>query len=130
MKIFILPFGKVTILESNIAEITINEGILLDSSMVDTYRNLLKSQLQSPFSLLINKIHPYSYTFDAQIEMGRLHDAITYRAVVVYSKSGEMATQIVMDINKNKNWNIKIFKERQAALDWLHVNLNNNKTAM
>ncbi|WP_456436999.1 hypothetical protein [Psychroserpens sp.] len=129
MKVFLLPFGKINLLESNIAEIIINDGVVLDESMVIKYRNILQSHLETPFSLLINKEHGYSYTFDAQTTMGELDDVIAFRAVVVYSKSAEMATQILMNINKNNNWKIKIFRERQLAIDWLLQN-QNNKTAM
>jgi hypothetical protein len=129
MKVFILPFGKIKILESNIAEIIINDGVVIDAEMVATYRKLLQAHLKPPFSLLINKENGYSYTFDAQVAMGELSTNIAFRAVVVYSQSAEMGTRIVMDINKKNNWNIKIFKERQEALDWL-LSAQNNKSAM
>lgn len=129
MKVFLLPFGKIKILQSNIAEVIINDGVVIDLEMVYTYRHLLQSHLEAPFSLLINKEHGYSYTFDAQVAMGEMSHIIAFRAVVVYSQSAEMATQIVMDINKHNNWNIKIFRERKEALDWLYLN-QNNKNAM
>jgi len=129
MKVFILPFGKIKILESNIAELIMNDGVLIDESKVNIYRNLLQAHLDTPFSILINKEHGYSYTFEAQVAMGELSDIISFRAVVVYNQSAEMATQIVMDINKENNWKIKIFRERQKALDWLLIN-QNNKSAM
>lgn len=129
MKVFLLPFGKINLLDSNLAEIIINDGVVLDESMVIKYRNILQSHLETPFSLLINRKHGYSYTFDAQLTMGRLSSDIAFRAVVVYSQSAEMATQIVMNINKDNNWNIKIFRERQLAVDWLLQN-QNNKSAM
>ncbi|MBO6606267.1 hypothetical protein [Psychroserpens sp.] len=72
MKVFLLPFGKVNILESNIAEIIVNEGVLIDREMVESYRTLIKSHLNIPYSLLINKEHGYSYTFEAQVTMGSL----------------------------------------------------------
>ncbi|WP_298760159.1 hypothetical protein [uncultured Psychroserpens sp.] len=129
MKVFILPFGKISVIEPNIAEVIINEGVLIDESIVNIYRKVLQSHFEKPISLLINKENAYSYTFDAQVAMGELSDVIAFRAVVVYSLSAEMATQIVMDINKHNNWKIKIFRERQAAIDWLKIN-QNNKSAM
>lgn len=42
---------------------------------------------------------------------------IVLRAIVVYHHNAEMAATI-MNLNKNKNWNIEIFRERQSALDW------------
>lgn len=129
MKTFLLPFGKIILLESNIAEIIINDGVVLDESMVIKYRNIMQAQLKTPFSILINKENGYSYTFDAQLIMGQLNDDVAFRAVVVYSQSAEMATQIIMNINKNNNWKIKIFRERKLAIDWLLQN-QNNKSAM
>ncbi|SDS08644.1 hypothetical protein SAMN04515667_1377 [Formosa sp. Hel1_31_208] len=129
MNVFILPFGKVNILKSNIAEIIINDGVVIDASMVSAYRNLLRSHLNPPFSLLINKQHGYSYTFEAQTAMGDLNEDVDYRAVIVRSQSGEMATEIVMDINKQNNWKIKIFKEREEGLNWLLLQ-QNNKSAI
>lgn len=129
MKVFLLPFGKINLLESNIAEIIINDGVVLDETMIIKYRKLLQSHLETPFSLLINKEHGYSYTFGAQLAMGKLDDVIAFRAVVVYSNSAKMATQIVMDVNKNNNWQMKIFRERHLAIDWLLLN-QNNKSAM
>ena len=129
MKVFLLPFGKVNILESNIAEIIINEGVLIDRDMVASYRALIRKHLQIPYSLLINKEHGYSYTFEAQITMGELDQDVDHRAVVVNSQSGEMATEIVLNVNKKNNWNLQMFKERKDAVEWL-INEQNNKTAI
>lgn len=129
MKVFLLPFGKINVLEPNIAEIIIDDGVVLDEFMVITYRKLLQSHLVKPFSLLINKEHGYSYTFGAQLSMGEINDGLEFRAVVVYSQSAEMATQIVMNVNKHNNWKIQIFRERQLAIDWLHQ-IQNKKSAM
>lgn len=129
MKVFLLPFGKVNILESNIAEIIINEGVLIDRDMVESYRTLIRSHLNVPYSLLINKEHGYSYTFEAQVTMGEIDNDVDHRAVVVNSQSGEMATEIVMNINKKNNWNLEMFRDREEAVEWL-INQQNNKTAI
>jgi len=128
MNVFILPFGKISILPQNIAEVVINEGVLIDKTMIKVYQNVLKSHLQSPFSVLINKENAYSYTFDAQVSMGESM-VVMYRAVVVYNNNADMATRVLIDINKNSNWNVKIFRERDAALDWL-LQKQNNKSAI
>ncbi|WP_052184115.1 hypothetical protein [Psychroserpens sp. Hel_I_66] len=124
MNVFILPFGKINLINSSIAEVIINDGVILDKSMVETYQNLFRTNLEPPFLLLVNNEHAYSYTFEAQLEMGKLKE-IAFRAFVVYSQSAEMATQIIMDLNKNNNSNIRLFKERQSALDWLLHEFNN-----
>ncbi|MBR9915907.1 MAG: hypothetical protein GYB32_14010 [Algicola sp.] len=129
MKVFILPFGKIKVLEPRIAELIINEGVAITPEMVQTYRNVVIAHTTTPFSLLINKEHGYSYTYEALVAMGQQRDLIDFRAVVIYSKSAEMATQIVMDINKKNDWKIKMFKDRNDALDWLKV-AQNNKSAV
>ncbi|WP_040278690.1 hypothetical protein [Psychroserpens damuponensis] len=118
MKVFILPYGKINILQDNIAEIIINQGIVMDTKMVNHYHDFLLENLKSPFSLLVNKEHSYSYKFDAQLQIANLKE-VKSMAVVIYNLSAEMGTQILIDINKGNNWNIKLFKERQEALDWL-----------
>ncbi|MFT4612221.1 MAG: hypothetical protein ACJA1H_000830 [Glaciecola sp.] len=124
MKVCILPFGKINLITPQIAEIIINEGITLDKQQVQDYHHVLRSRLEAPFSILINKENTYSYTFEAQLELGNIND-IAYRAVVAYNHNAEMATQIIMDLNKKNNWNIEIFRERLAALNWLNTHINN-----
>jgi len=124
MKVFILPFGKINVINPQIAEIIINEGTILDKQEVQDYNDVLRSNLKSPFSILINKENAYSYTFEAQLEMGKLND-IAYRAVVAYNHNAEMATQIIINLNKKNNWIIEVFRERQAALNWLYTHINN-----
>jgi hypothetical protein len=123
MKVFILPFGKINILHNTIAEVIINEGVVMDLEMVNQYHNFLLQNLESPFSLLVNKVNSYSYKFDAQLKIANLSE-IKSMAVVIYNLSADMATQILMNINKGNNWNIKLFKEREVALDWLLRDIN------
>ncbi|WP_321254897.1 hypothetical protein [Psychroserpens sp.] len=39
-----------------------------------------------------------------------------------------MATEIVMDVNKQNNWNLQMFRDRDEAIAWL-LKEQNNKTA-
>jgi hypothetical protein len=128
MNVCILAFGKINFINSHIAEIIINDGITLGKEEVRYCHRVLRSNLEPPFSVLIHKENAYSYTFEAQLEMG-MHSDILLRAIVVYHHNAEMAAKIIMNLNKNKNWNIEIFRERQSALDWLHTHIN-NRTAV
>jgi hypothetical protein len=123
-----LPFGDITILQENLAEVVIFEGIIMDEDIVDDYHNFLLLNLKSPFSLLINKKFAYSYTFGAQLKIGDLTQ-IDKMAVVAYSNLTEMATKSLMHLNLEKNWNIKIFQDRDSALNWL-VNAEIKKEAI
>ncbi|WP_204346279.1 hypothetical protein [Psychroserpens algicola] len=125
MKVFILPFGKIKILNPHIAEVIINEGVVMNSEDVDAYHDFLLSNLEAPFSLLVNKENSYTYTFDAQIKIAGLEE-IQCMAVVLYNYNAEMATKILIDLNKGNNWNIKLFKDRDEALNWL-VRMRKNR---
>lgn len=118
MKQYKLRFGEIIILKPHLAEVIITEGIEMDEKMVDEYHEFLLLMLSSPFSLLINKKNSYSYTFEAQRLIANLKE-IKSMAVVIHSKVTEMATKILIDINKDNDWNIKLFETREKALFWL-----------
>jgi hypothetical protein len=40
-------------------------------------------------------------------------------AVIAYTNLAEMATLSLINLNNKKNWNIKIFHDRDSALSWL-----------
>lgn len=120
MHTYTLPFGVITILQENLAEVVIYEGIIMDEDIVADYHNFLLLHLKPPFSLLINKKFAYSYTFGAQLKIGDLTQ-IDKMAVVAYSNLTEMATKSLMHLNLKKNWNIKIFQDRDSALTWLRT---------
>ncbi|MFV1985405.1 MAG: hypothetical protein ACC657_17790, partial [Thiohalomonadales bacterium] len=79
-----LPFAKIIILDDNIAEVMVNEGVTMDVEMVEQYHEFLLSHLRAPFSLLINKVNSYTYDFDAQNKLATLKE-INAMAVVAYN---------------------------------------------
>ncbi len=78
----------------------------------------LLSNLDTPFSLLINKIHSYSYNFNAQRVIGDLK-GLDKVSVFISDAGGLMSTETLIDMNRNSNWDIKIFREREEAVAWL-----------
>ena len=113
-----LSFCKINKLNDSIAEVIVNEGVEVNSDMVEEYHGWLAANLKPPYGLLINRINQYSYDFDAQIKIGDLPEikAIT---VVVYSKISEAATRVLMHLPRRNRWNIEMFHERIIALEWL-----------
>lgn len=118
MKTIELPYGKILILQKNIAEVIINEGIVMDETMIDHYHDVLRFNLQAPFSLLINKKYSYSYDFNAQRNLATIKE-ITAMAVVAYNKMTSMTTQMLEKLPRKEAWNLKIFSDREEALKWL-----------
>ena len=115
---FVLPFAKIIILQDDIAEVIINNGIEMDVRMVEQYHKFLLSHLDAPFSLLINKINSYTYDFQAQIKLATLTQ-INVMAVVAYNHVTEVTTKTLASYPRTEKWNLKIFSNRDEALDWL-----------
>ena len=120
MDLYELPFAKIIILRDDIAEVMINEGVQMDAGMVQQYHAFLLSHLQHPFSLLINKVNAYSYDFDAQEKLATLEE-IRAIAVVAYNRVSRIATETLASFPRAVKWNLKIFSNREKALNWLEA---------
>lgn len=118
MDLYELPFAKIIILRKDIAEVIMNEGIEIDKTLVGQFHDFLFSHLQAPFSLLVNKVNPYTYDFYAQKELGSLKE-LNAIAVVAYSRITEISTEALVSIPRDFEWTLKIFSNREEALAWL-----------
>ena len=87
-------------------------------SMVDQYHAFLLSNLQAPFSLLINKVHHYSFDFHAQQNLDTLNE-ITAICVVVYNQMAQVTTESLASFPRESDRNMQIFLNRDNALAWL-----------
>ena len=120
-----LPFAKIIILSDSIAEVIINENVEMTLAMVEHYHEFLLSHLVSPFSLLINKVNNYTYSFDAQINLATLNE-INVMAVVAYTRSTKISTEYLKtSVPRKKDWNLKIYSDREEALNWLQLEQEN-----
>lgn len=118
MKSYKLSFGIIIFIQNNLAEVIVNEGVVMDEVKVDEFHDFLLSNLQAPFHLLINKKHSYTYTFEAQkviVDLEKLKSV----AVIAKSSGAVMSTETLMNVNGNAYHNIKLFQERDEALIWL-----------
>ena len=113
-----LDFAKMIILENDLAEIIVNNDIELNIDMVNELHQTLIKNLSAPFCLLVNKINDYSYDFSAQYEICSLEE-IKAIAVICYSDKSEKSTTYIINLNRKKPWNIKLFKNRKDGLHWL-----------
>ena len=113
-----LSFGKIIILQDDIAEVVVEEGVEFNLEMVAEYHEFLLTHMQYPFSLLINKMNTYSYTFEAQQHLAKLSQ-INAMAVVAYNKATITSTKSLIVFASNASWELKIFALRESALKWL-----------
>ena len=118
MELYELPFGKIIILQGDIAEVIINDGVELNTEMVRQYHDFLLSHLKAPFSMLVNKINSYTYSFEAQETLATL-DEINAMAVVAYDRMAQRTTESLASFPRDVKWNIMIFSNRDDGLTWL-----------
>lgn len=117
--IYQLSFAKIIIIQPDIAEVIVNQGIEMNMTMVNEYHQFLLDHLQAPFCLLINKINDYTYDFEAQMNLANLEE-INAMAVVSYSRTTEVSTNaLAKQTFRESDWNLRIFTEREDALNWL-----------
>lgn len=119
MELHQLSFGKAIKLNDDLAEIIVDESVVLDIAMVDEYHDWIANNLKDPCFLLINKVNSYTYTFDAQMKIATLPQ-IKAMAVVVYNKLSEITTQNLSEYPRERSWNLNIFNNRDEALAWLN----------
>lgn len=117
-----VSFGEIAVLQPDLAEVVVDEGVELDMAMVKEYHAFLFKHLQAPFRLLINKKNPYTYTFEAQLNIASLEEMKAI-AVVVYSTASQIATDTVRDMQSNPQSNLRTFSSRDEAMAWLHEEL-------
>jgi len=118
MNLYELSYAKIIVLQDDIAEVIINDAVVMNAVMVEQYHEFLRSILTSPFSLLINKINAYTYDFDAQLELATIAE-INAMAVVAYNRITELTTESLASYPRSKKWNLQIFMNRNDALAWL-----------
>ena len=118
MTSFKLSFAQINLLSDHIAEVIVNEGVELNMAMVEEYHAFLLSHLKPPFSLLINKLNAYTYTFDAQANIANLPE-IKALAVISYNKVTSITTRQLANFPRESRWNLQIFSDKDDALHWL-----------
>ena len=127
MKIITVPYGKIIVLQEQIAEVIINRGVVMDEKMIDHYHNLLLSKLKAPFYLIINKKNAYTYNFLAQRNLATIQE-IAAMAVIAYNQTASMTTEMLDRLPRKEAWNLRIFSDREEALKWIlyEQDKNNN----
>ena len=125
---FNLSFGVIKIIDDNIAEIIVNEGVIITLEMCEEYDTFLEEQFPHPFALLVNRLHHYTYTYEAKLHIASL-EKLRALAFVTYNKQGVEQTKSLVEIRAADNWVIKEFcglqMGRKKAITWLVSVLTN-----
>ncbi len=122
MSLIRMGFGKILKLNDYFAEVFIDEGVELSKAQIETYHATLSQTLAPPFCLLINQINSYTYSFEAQQELGN-YEGLKSKAVLSYTESSKKTMQLLKETQPRlAKLNMEIFSERSEALTWLKYN--------
>lgn len=102
----------------NITEVIVDENIELNDDMVDEYHNWLDNHHDGDFAVLINKTNRYTYTFSAQLRLGKINK-MKMAAFLVNDGAGETAVKALMGIKSRRQIPNNIFYDHAEALNWL-----------
>ncbi len=114
-----LSFCIVSKLSNCCAEFIVNKGVEVNLDMVFEYHDWLLKNLQPPMYILLNKMFPCTYSFEAQVQLASLQE-VRAMAVVAYDKASRSTTQIMQTVPREGDWLIEVFDDREAALSWLN----------
>lgn len=113
-----LSFCIASKLSDSSAEFVVNQGVEVNLDMVFEYHEWLLENLQYPMYILLNKIFPCTYSFEAQIQLASLQQ-VKAMAVVAHDKASQSTTQILQTVPREGDWSIEVFDDRDAAISWL-----------
>lgn len=122
-----LGFGKINIINGNIAEIIIHQNVEMSLEMVEECENFFSTHFTDSFGLLVNKINRYGYTFEAKLTIG-MNKHLKAIAVINYHDDGLLQTGRIMQLRKKDKLNLKVFSGLdlgwQEGLEWLNKELS------
>ena len=117
MKSYQLSFGKIIALSDKIAEVIVDDGLEMDEAMINEYHDCLISNFQAPFSVLVNKLNRYTYTFPAQQKLAAI-EQMNAIAVVAYTTSTKYASEAVAMVPRSIEWKHRVFEDRDSAMQF------------
>ena len=110
--------------DDNVVIIEINEGVEVDAGMAQELTELADSVLgNTPFTLLSNRINSYSLSFEAMHTLA-LQPNLAALAVVIYTDRSKLLVETQnFFISTIKKKPVKIFTNKDTAMEWLQSEL-------
>ena len=113
-----LQFGVIKMLNANLVEVFINEGIEVDLQMVQGFEEMLDELLLGHYGLLLNEKHPHTYSKEAEEYFAHMNN-LDAMAVVMYTRFTDIASKYLQSFHETSSWKMKVFYNRDKALGWL-----------
>lgn len=121
-----LSFATINILSDCILEIIINEGVEVSIEMLEEFDEFLAIHFVNKFSLLINKINNYSFTFESKMMIAS-NENLHSIAVITYNHDSRKAVEDLHLMRAVDGWNLRIFSGLelgwQQGVEWLNNEL-------
>ena len=114
-----LSFCKLQIIDQNIVEVILDDGVEISGQMVDEFFMAIAEKMHDQISVLLNKATKYSYNFDALIQLSE-STKIRNIGVVTYDALSRSSAIFMMERFNKSNKNVHLFETREDALAWLH----------
>lgn len=122
-----LSFGKIIILNDNIAEVIVDHNVEMTLEMVEECDEFFAKHFSENFGLLVNKINTYKYTYEATLIMGT-SELLKAVAIVNYHSSSVVQSNRIASVREADNLNFKNFSGLdlgwQQGYDWLKKELS------
>ena len=110
--------------QDGIAELIADEGITLSAEHAREIFNLIEGLAMPPQAILVNRQNSYALSFEA-FQLLSSYKGITALAILTHSRLAFLAAKFT----RAKHYHIAVFMQREAALDWLRVKLNDDNSA-
>ena len=120
-------FGRINIINGNIAEVIIDKNVEMSIEMVEQSEQFFSEHFTDNFGMLVNKINAYQYAYEAKLTIGS-HEKLKAIAVVNYHNEGIRQSDRVIKLREMDSLNLKTFSGLelgwQQGLDWLKKELS------
>ena len=121
-------FGQIKLIAPNIAELIINQNIVVTLELMEEYDALMSRHFNESYGVLVNRLNNYSYTFEALLCIGSAKN-LKAAAVINYGHANEEQIKGLAAVRQMDDLNIKEFSGlelgRDNAISWLEEQLNN-----
>ena len=113
-----LHFASIHVLADNLAEVFVNEDVVVDEACIAEYHHALASLFDRSFGLIVNRMNPYTYSEYAKYNIADIAnlEAIALLDILNCQLSSSNRDNALPQI---KNKHFRHFCDREAALQWL-----------
>jgi len=117
-----MSFGFFNKLSEDIFEVIADEGVEITLEMIDECHEFVDKYIEGNFSLLVNRINTYSYSYEAKLSIAS-YEGLRAIAFVYYNNESQQVFNDLQNTRLIDKWNAKTFSGMelgwQQAYDWL-----------